>query len=223
MQGSQPALGERGSSPELFAYPWQTGVRGIEFTWESDGNALRAVAAAQRSNCSKRKKSVVTFPGRGDGMARVLHVSKVKVHKEPGKDKIKAAEIQGFPGIVRMGVHGGVGQFFGLNPGEPLPSTLDYLVAAVGGCMTGTVAGALEARGIRADPEKLEAEAEGRIEEIDGKMILTNVSVKYRLKVPKEKRASVERALEHHEGICPVSVSVRRGITVEWATEIVEE
>jgi hypothetical protein len=33
-------------------------------------------------------------------------------------------------------------------------------VAAIGGCLTVTVAGALEARGIAATPEKLEAEVE---------------------------------------------------------------
>ena len=63
--------------------------------------------------------------------------------------------------------------------------TLDYVVAAIGGCMTGTVAGALEARGISAAPDKLQVEAEGRIEEVDGKMILTHVSLRYRLIVPK--------------------------------------
>jgi uncharacterized OsmC-like protein len=114
-----------------------------------------------------------------------------------------------------MGVHGGVADYFKLKPGEPLPSTLDYVVAAIGGCMTGTVAGALEARGIAATPEKLEAEVEGRIEEVDGKMLLTGVSIRYRLKIPKDKRAAVERALEHHEALCAGSESVRRGITVD--------
>jgi uncharacterized OsmC-like protein len=156
-------------------------------------------------------------------MAKLLHVSKVKVQKEPGKSKVKRVGIDGFPDIVRMGVHGGVGQFFGITPDEPLPSTLDYVVAAVAGCMTGTVAGALEARGMRSDSEKFQAEAEGKIEEVDGKMLLTNITMRYRLKVPKEKRASIERALEHHEGTCPVSASVRRGITVDWVTEIEEE
>jgi uncharacterized OsmC-like protein len=104
-----------------------------------------------------------------------------------------------------------------------MPATLDYIVAAVGGCMTGTVAGALEARGVRADPEKLQVEAEGKIEEVDGKMILTGIKLRYHLKVPKDKRATVERALEHHEGLCAASESVRRGITVEWQSEIEEE
>ena len=156
-------------------------------------------------------------------MAKLLHLSKAKIHKEPGKDKIKRAQFDGFPDVVRMGVHGGIADYFKVKPGEPLPSTLDYVVAAIGGCMTGTVAGALEARGISASPENLEVTAEGRIEEIDGKMLLTNVSLRYRLKVPKDKRAAVERALQHHEALCAVSESVRRGIAVDWQADIEEE
>jgi uncharacterized OsmC-like protein len=156
-------------------------------------------------------------------MDKLLHTSKVKIQKEPGKSKIKRAQVVGFPDVLRMGIHGGIAQYFKLSPDEPMPATLDYIVAAVGGCMTGTVAGALEARGVRADPEKLQVEAEGKIEEVDGKMILTGIKLRYHLKVPKDKRATVERALEHHEGLCAASESVRRGITVEWQSEIEEE
>jgi uncharacterized OsmC-like protein len=156
-------------------------------------------------------------------MGKLLHLSRVKVCREPGNSKIKRAEFEGFPGAVRMGVHGGIAQYFKRNPEEPMVSTLDYIVAAVGGCMTGTIAGALEARGVSPDPDKLQAEVEGRIEEVDGKMILTGIKIKYHLKVPKDKRASVERALEHHEGLCAASESVRRGITVEWESDIQEE
>jgi uncharacterized OsmC-like protein len=156
-------------------------------------------------------------------MGRLAHISKVKIGKEAGNNKVKRIQFDGFPGVARMGVHGGVAEFFKVAPDEPLPSTLDYVVAAVGGCLTGTLAGALEARGIRADPEKLETLAEGRIEEIDGKLLLTHITVRYRIKVPKEMRASAERALEHHESRCPVSESVKRGITVDWQSEIEEE
>jgi uncharacterized OsmC-like protein len=156
-------------------------------------------------------------------MPKHIHTSKVKVHKEPGKSKIKRAEIEGFPGALRMGIHSGIAQYFKLSPDEPMASTLDYIVAAVGGCMTGTVAGALEARGVSATPDKLQVEAEGKIEDVDGKMILTGIKLRYRMKVPAEKRVSVERALEHHEGLCAASESVRRGITVEWESEIEEE
>jgi len=76
-------------------------------------------------------------------MGKLIQRSKVKISKEPGKSKIKRAEIDGFPGALRMGIHGGIAQYFKLSPDEPMASTLDYIVAAVGGCMTGTVAGAL--------------------------------------------------------------------------------
>lgn len=153
-------------------------------------------------------------------MAKPIHLSKVKLHKEAKKKKIKVAQFDGFPGKVRMGLHGGVAEHFKIQPDEPLPTTLDYVVAAIGGCMTGTAAGVLEARGINADPENFQVEAEGHIEEVDGKMLLTRVNLKYRTKVPKDKRASVERALAKHESLCAVSESVRRGIAVEWENEI---
>lgn len=156
-------------------------------------------------------------------MGKLLHTSKVKVHKEPGKNKIKRAEFEGFPDVARMGVHGGIAEYFKLKPEEPMVSTLDYIVAAVGGCMTGTVAGLLEARGVSANPDKLQVAVEGKIEDVDGKMILTGIKLRYHMKVPKDKRASIERALEHHEGLCAASESVRRGITVEWVSEIQEE
>lgn len=156
-------------------------------------------------------------------MGKLIQTSKVKIHKEPGNSKIKRAEIEGFPGGVRMGIHGGIAQYFKLSPDEPMASTLDYIVAAVGGCMTGTVAGALAARGLSTDSDKLQVEAEGRIEDVDGKMILTGIKMRYRLTVPTDKRAAAERALQHHEGMCAASESVRRGIAVEWESEIVEE
>jgi uncharacterized OsmC-like protein len=155
-------------------------------------------------------------------MAKLIHLSKVKVYKEAKKKKTKRVQFEGFPEVVRMGLHGGVAEHFKVQPDEPLPTTLDYVVAAIGACMTGTAAGVLEARGVNADPENLQVEAEGRIEEVDGKMLLTHVTLKYRMKVPKDKRASVEKALEHHEGLCAVSESVRRGITVEWKAEIAD-
>lgn len=156
-------------------------------------------------------------------MGKLIQASKVKISKEPGNSKIKRAEIEGFPGAIRMGIHGGIAKYFKLNPDEPMASTLDYIVAAVGGCMTGTVAGALEARGVSAAPDKLQVEAEGTIEDVDGKMILTGIKLHYKIKVPKDKRATIERALERHEGLCAASESVRRGINVEWQSEFVEQ
>jgi len=156
-------------------------------------------------------------------VGKVAHVSKVKVTKEPGNNKIKRIQIEGWPDVTRMGVHGGIAEFFKVHPDEPMPSTLDYLVAAIGGCMTGTIGSAMEGRGLRADPEKLEALTEGTLEEVDGKLLLTHVTVNYRIKVPKDKREALDRALQFHGDRCPVSESVKRSITVEWKSEIIEE
>ncbi len=89
--------------------------------------------------------------------------------------------------------------------------------------MTGTLAGALEARGISGHPEKLSADVDGYIENIEGKPMITRIHVKYHLKVPKGKRAEAQRAVDHHEKNCPASQSVRRGIAIEWEGEIEEE
>ena len=89
--------------------------------------------------------------------------------------------------------------------------------------MTGTLAGALEARQIAAYGGSLETEVEGDIEEGENKvLLLTRVHIKYRMKIPRGKREQAERALSLHHSRCPVSQSVERGIRVEWSAEIAE-
>ena len=157
-------------------------------------------------------------------MGELVHVSKVKVYKEPGKGKVKKAYIEGFPEPILTGVHGGIKKFYGVQSGEEeLPATLDYLVAALGSCLTGTLAGALEARSIPSGPDKVSAEVEGYIENVENKPLITRVHVKYRLKVPKGKKAEAERAVDHHEKNCAVSQTIRRGIVIECEGEIEEE
>lgn len=67
--------------------------------------------------------------------------------------------IADFPQPVYFGVHAGLAAFYKMTPEEPLPSTLDYLVAAAAASLTGTLAGALEARGIPSYPDKLRRRA----------------------------------------------------------------
>ncbi|HEV8438688.1 MAG TPA: OsmC family protein [Methylomirabilota bacterium] len=88
--------------------------------------------------------------------------------------------------------------------------------------MTGTLAGALEARQIPAYGGTLETHVEGDIEEGDKVLLLTRIRVKYRLQIPKGKRAEAERALSLHDSRCPVSQSVQRGIKVEYSADITE-
>lgn len=81
----------------------------------------------------------------------------------------------------------------------------------------------LEARGIPSYPDKLQSEIEGDIENIDGTIVVSNIRVKYNIKIPKGKQEAAERALKIHETKCPAAVSVKRGIEVSWAADIEEE
>ena len=155
-------------------------------------------------------------------MGELVDVTKVRVEKEPGKGKVKKAFIEGFPQPIRMGLHGGVKKFFHVESEEDLPTTLDYVVAALGSCLTGTLGSALEARSIPVGPDNLSAEVEGYIENVENKPLITRVHVKYRLKVPQGKKAEAERAVGNHEKSCAVSQSLRMGIAVEIEAEIDE-
>ncbi len=88
--------------------------------------------------------------------------------------------------------------------------------------MTGTLAGALEARGIPSTPDKLVADVEGTIENVEGRPRITKIKVKYSLKIPRGKKAEAERAIAIHDAGCPASQSVQRGIKVEWEGDLTE-
>ncbi|MFQ5893228.1 MAG: OsmC family protein [Nitrospinota bacterium] len=89
--------------------------------------------------------------------------------------------------------------------------------------MAGTLAGALEVRGIPSHPDKLKTTVEGDIEDVDGKPVITNIRIKYHLTVPEGTREKAERALSRHKERCAASTSVERGIQVSWDAEVVEE
>ena len=89
--------------------------------------------------------------------------------------------------------------------------------------MTGTLAGALEARKIPHYPEKLIADVEGHITDVDGKPRITLIKVHYNLKVPKGRKDDALRCVGFHEQHCPVSQSVRRGIEIEFDADVTEE
>ncbi|MBI2001017.1 MAG: hypothetical protein HYT85_12780 [candidate division NC10 bacterium] len=64
-------------------------------------------------------------------MPELIHVSRIRIVKDKGP--LRRAYIEGFPEPVRYGVHGGVKKFYGVEPEEDLPTTLDHMIAAVAG------------------------------------------------------------------------------------------
>jgi organic hydroperoxide reductase OsmC/OhrA len=89
--------------------------------------------------------------------------------------------------------------------------------------MTGTLAVALAARKIPSQPDRLESEVEGYLENVDGKPLITRIKVHYKVRVPKGKREEAQRAIDVHEKGCPASQSVQRGIKIEWDGEVTED
>ncbi len=69
--------------------------------------------------------------GEVENMDEVIHLSKIQIIQE--KRPKRRAYIADFPQPVYFGVHAGVAAFYKITPDEPLPSTLDYLVAAAAG------------------------------------------------------------------------------------------
>ena len=89
--------------------------------------------------------------------------------------------------------------------------------------MTGTLAGALAARKIPTYPDRLTANVEGIVENVDGIPYITLIKVHYSVRVPKGRREDAERAIQVHEKGCPVAQSVKRGIQVEWDGKVEED
>lgn len=64
-------------------------------------------------------------------MAEVVHTARVRVYQD--KRPQRRAYIAHFPEPVRFGVHGGIKNFYKIEPEVELPATLDYMVAAIAG------------------------------------------------------------------------------------------
>jgi len=80
--------------------------------------------------------------------------------------------------------------------------------------MTGTFAGALEARHVPAEGGRLSAEVRGEIEAEDKVLVIRRIHIVYHLLVAADKRETVERVHQVHHRSCPVYRSLCRGIEI---------
>lgn len=88
--------------------------------------------------------------------------------------------------------------------------------------MLGTLIGALEVRQVTLAADAVRAEVEGVNEIRDGLPLLTEVRIHYRLRIPPEARATVDRALARHQERCPTAASLAGAIRVSWTATIEE-
>jgi uncharacterized OsmC-like protein len=145
-------------------------------------------------------------------VAEATYVSRVKV--EPVEGKTRRAQIPGKEESVLFEVHDEVADHYGVSPEveEPHPSTLDYLVAAAGGWLLGTFAGALAARQVSFD--NLYANSAGEIE-IEAKvLIVKRIKTTFHLAADEKDRETIERVLKVYADECPVARSIKNSIEI---------
>jgi len=64
-------------------------------------------------------------------MGEVVHTSRIVITREKGPTR--KALIEGFDEPVYYGVHGGIKNFYKVDPEKEHAATLDHIVGAVGG------------------------------------------------------------------------------------------
>jgi uncharacterized OsmC-like protein len=152
-------------------------------------------------------------------MPDVKYTSRVRLIRDRGP--LRRAWIPAEAEPVTFGVHDEVAEHYGVDPGAAPAhaTTLDYVVAAAAGLLTGTLGGALEARGIDASGGRLESFTEGDVEVEDRVLVIKRLRVRYRLTgCPEERREAAERAHSLHASRCPVARSI--GGCIAIATEL---
>jgi len=89
--------------------------------------------------------------------------------------------------------------------------------------MTGTLAGALEARQIPAGGGRLSSEVTGEIVAEEKVLVIRRIQVHYRLRARADQRSAIERVHEVHHHGCPVYRSLYRAIEITSDLELIEE
>lgn len=88
--------------------------------------------------------------------------------------------------------------------------------------MMGTLAGKLARKQIPTPPDRYRADVEGQIENVDGRMKITEIRVTYRLKVPRERADEAMALMPDYINDCPAAMSVTPCIRLEHSLEIEE-
>jgi organic hydroperoxide reductase OsmC/OhrA len=156
-------------------------------------------------------------------MADVSYVSRVKV--EPVEGKIRRAYIPAKEGPVLFGIHSEVAEHYGVSPDveEPHPSTLDYLVAAAGGWLLGTFAGALAARQVSFDQDSLYADTVGEIETENNVLVVKRIRQTLHLSAEEKDRETIEHVVDVYADSCPVARSLMGSIEITSELDLTTE
>ena len=64
-------------------------------------------------------------------MGELVHTSHIRIVQQ--KRPLREAFIEKFSQPVRYGVHSNIAAFYGMEPEEEVPATLDHIISATGG------------------------------------------------------------------------------------------
>jgi uncharacterized OsmC-like protein len=124
---------------------------------------------------------------------------------------------------IAFGAHGAVAEHYGMPPAPELPTTIDYLVGSVAGCLIGTFAGSLRRARVRIAPTALTGTATGAVEsDEDGVLRLRRITVDYTLELPDEDVAVAEEVHAAHAARCPNARSVSAAIEIVTNLRVVK-
>jgi hypothetical protein len=88
--------------------------------------------------------------------------------------------------------------------------------------LTGTLGGALDARGIPAGDGRLHADATGEVELEGRTLVLKRIFVRYRLQAdPGVDRSVIDRVMGFHADHCPVARSLRGAIDIITSIDVI--
>jgi uncharacterized OsmC-like protein len=155
----------------------------------------------------------------------VAYTSFIQIKKHGGAHR--TAVLKDFKDPIHFGIHGGIKDFYQQKYGREIkgpeyPATLDYVIAGVAGWLTGTLASALDARGISAE-DNLVADVQGDVEDVDGVLKITKIRIRYTLKTPAELKTKAERALSVYADMCPAYQTVKNCLDCTWEADIMTE
>jgi uncharacterized OsmC-like protein len=153
--------------------------------------------------------------GTGSEVApQVIYRSHVSVEAKLGGIKLISLPAESAP--VPMGMHGAIAKHYKLAEGAftPHASTLDYVVGATAGCLTGTLARALMANKIPVGDGRLQVEAIGELEAEDGVLVIRRIQVLAHLKAEASQRELAQQTVSQYAMKCPVYRSLYKAIEI---------
>lgn len=160
---------------------------------------------------------------KAESIPEVIYRSHVQVQAGTGGIKYISLPFEAEP--VPMGMNGAIAAHYKMPEGAytPRASTLDYIVGATAGCLTGTLNRALQVRKIATDAGRLRIEAIGDIEVEDGVLVIRRIKMLVQLRAAASLREAADRAIAVYATQCPVYRSLYKAIDITTEFEFEAE